>query len=295
MAGGHFSDTAGATRASDFLNFEAPTYNQFGTDANSAGKSQGFSQFSATGMGSNGQANSAMPPSVGAPGGFGRSKEDNYLLKGIEFVKSSAANIQRGFGDSTRSNSVIGTDSILFGSDAASTARSSFSTIMNVGRSAMGFSSGQEGSASWLNYTNYKICVVLLVTSVIFFAMAFMTLPFIIFAPHKFGLLFTCASITFLASLAFLKGVAALLEHMLSTKRIAFTGALGVSMVSTLVFTTFYPIYILAIVSSLVQTLMLVSVILSYIPGGAGALKLMYSSIWEFIKNRGSGSTPLPL
>ncbi|ORM42225.1 uncharacterized protein BXIN_0983 [Babesia sp. Xinjiang] len=233
-----------------------------------------------------------MPPSVTAPGGFGRPKvrvlsllancdnqEDNYLLKGIEFVKNSAANIQRGFGESTRSNSVlgmsyhlrcqsfIGADSVLFGGDAASTARSSFSAIMNVGRSAIGLSSRDESSQSWMTYTNYKIFVVLLLTSLIFFALAFMTLPFIIFAPHKFGLLFTCASLTFLSSLSFLKGLRALMDHLLDAKRMVFSIALSVSMVSTLVFTTFYPIYLLAIASSLVQTLTLASVILSYLPG----------------------------
>eukprot|EP00371_Babesia_bovis_P002649 XP_001611296.1 SFT-2 like family protein [Babesia bovis T2Bo] len=166
---------------------------------------------------------------------------------------------------------------------------------MNVGRSAIGLSTEQNQQNSWMTYTNYKACVVLFITSIVFFALAFMTLPFVIFAPHKFGLLFTCATISFLGSLALFKGLSALMEHMLDGKRVVFTAALGVSMASTLFFTTCYPIYILAIISSLVQTLTLASVIVSYIPGGAGALKLMYASIWEFVKNRGNASTTLPI
>ncbi|GBE59540.1 SFT2 [Babesia ovata] len=294
MSGRPFSSPAGAN---DFLNFEAPSYGQFSADSNGSGKMSGTGFGSSAGVKGGDQSPSGVPPSDSASSTFGRPKEDNYLLKGIEFVKSSASNIQKGFGDSTRSNSLFGGDSGLLGTDTASTARSSLSALMNVGRSVIGLSGGNEEPQTWLNYTNYKIFVLLFITSLLFFALSFMTLPFIVFAPHKFGLLFTCATISFMSSLAFLKGTGALMEHMLNSKRIVFTGALGTSLVATFVFTTIYPIYLLAFISSLVQTLTLASVILSYIPGGAGALKLMYSSVWEFVKSRtrGSGSTTLPL
>ncbi|KAK1444378.1 hypothetical protein BgAZ_102840 [Babesia gibsoni] len=225
------------------------------------------------------------------------TSEDNYLLKGIEFVKNSASNIQRGFGDSTRGSSFYGGVAASLSNDGIPSGRSSLSKIMNVGKSFIGMSSASSEAQSWMTYTNYKAFMALFATSVLFFVLSFMTLPFIFFAPHKFGLLFTCASVTFLSSMAFLKGLAALMEHMMHEKRIVYSGALCTSMGFTFIFTTCHPVYILAFISSIVQTLTLISVIVSYVPGGAGALKVMYSSMWEFVKRqtRGEGSGSLPI
>ncbi|GIX62130.1 uncharacterized protein BcabD6B2_15650 [Babesia caballi] len=295
MAGPPLPNSNGSTRASDFLNFEAPKYGQFGAHASGAGKSQGFNSSAATGFGSSDAAQSAMPTTLPGSSAFGGAKEDNYLLKGFDFIKKKASNIQGGFGDSTRSNSVVGGNAGLFGNDTASTARSSFSTIMSAGRSVLGLSGGNDENQSWMTYTNYTAFLVLLVTSMAFFVFSFMTLPFILFAPYKFGLLFTCASVSFLAALAFFKGLSALLEHMMNKKRIVFSGALAASMLSTLIFTTIYPLYLLAFISSIVQAVTLASVIVSYVPGGAGALKLMYSSLWEFVKSRTGGGSNMTI
>lgn len=297
MAGLPFTEGSGSTRASDFLNFEAPTYHQTGTNPKDGGRSHGFGTSSGSGFGGIGSAFGGMQQSVSASSVFGRTNEDNYLLKGIEFVKSSASNIQRGFGESTRGSSLYGGDSTSAGNDGTGTGRSSLSAIMNIGKSFIGISGSSSTQNSWMTYTNYKAFLALFATSVLFFVLSFMTLPFIFFAPHKFGLLFTCASVTFLLSMAFLKGTSALVEHMMNQKRIAYSGALGASMLSTFIFTILYPVYLLAFISSIVQTLTLLSVIVSYVPGGAGALKMMYSSLWEFVKNqtRGGNSSNLPL
>lgn len=129
---------------------------------------------------------------------------------------------------------------------------------------------------SWMTYTNYKAFLALFATSVLFFVLAFMTLPFIVFAPHKFGLLFTCASVTFLVSMAFLKGTAALIDHMMNPKCVVYSGALVASMLFTFIFTTCYPVYLLAFFSSLVQTVTLISVIISYVPGRLSFLVKCY-------------------
>ncbi|EKX73250.1 conserved hypothetical protein [Theileria equi strain WA] len=275
MPAASYSDPMSATKASDFLNFDVPSYN----------KDPYKSQFDTL----NGQKSPPLGQSNGSTGRFFGDKsststfasrsEDNFLLKGIEFVTNGASNIRRGVMDTESQNE---SQPGLF--------ISRMSSMISIGKAAFGLSSDWQTESSWRTYTNYKAFLVLFATSLIFFIMAFMTLPFIIFAPHKFGLLFTCASITFLISIALLKGAGSLIDHMLHSKRIVFTAAFLISLVSTLIFTTIYPLYLLAFVSSLTQFFSLMSVVLSYIPGGAGALKALYSSIWAYFRLSGRGS-----
>ncbi|XP_955375.1 integral membrane protein, putative [Theileria annulata] len=170
---------------------------------------------------------------------FSNKTEENFLLKGIDFGK-------------TESNSGF---------------KSRLSSAMNFGRNIFGLTNGWQAEPSWKTYTNYKAFLTLFACSVIFFVMSFMSLPFIIFAPYKFGLLFTLASLTFLSSMAFLRGAGSLIDHMLNPKRLVFTVSYLVSLLCTLVFTTFYPLYVFAFIFSLVQFFALSSVMISYIPG----------------------------
>lgn len=49
---------------------------------------------------------------------------------------------------------------------------------------------------------------------VIFLFLAFLTLPLLVFAPSKFALLFTLGSVCLMVSLAFLRGITALVTHL---------------------------------------------------------------------------------
>lgn len=279
MPAASYSDPMGTTKASDFLNFDVPSYN----------KDSYKSQFD----GVNGQKSPPLNQHSGGAGrlfgdksntsSFASKNEDNFLLKGIEFVTNGASNIKRGVID-TESQSGVQTGFF-----------SRMSSMMSIGKTVAGLSFDRQAEPSWRTYTNHRAFLVLFAMSLIFFIMSFMTLPFIVFAPHKFGLLFTCASITFLISMALLKGAGSLIDHMLHSKRIVFTVVFLVSLVFTLIFTTICPFYLLALASSLTQFFSLMSVVLSYIPGGAGALKALYSSIWAHFRLSGrGGASSLP-
>lgn len=86
MAGLPFTEATGSTRASDFLNFEAPTYGQHGSNSMDASRSQGFTSSLGSGLGSSGMfwrvscltmclgnGIGGTPASVTAPSAFGRT------------------------------------------------------------------------------------------------------------------------------------------------------------------------------------------------------------------------------
>ncbi|BAM40932.1 integral membrane protein [Theileria orientalis strain Shintoku] len=184
--------------------------------------------------------------------GFSNKSDQNFLLKGIDFSSTSSMN--------------------------------KFGLLSSMNR----FGSWGRTDSGWKGYTNYKVFLVTLACSIFFFVMAFLALPFIVFAPYKFGLMFTIASILFLVSMSFLRGFGSLLEHFMAPKRLVFTAFYFISLVATLVFTLVYPMYLMAFLSSGVELLALVTLMISYIPGGAGAIKAMYSSLWSYIKGKKS-------
>ncbi|KAK2195975.1 bifunctional Vesicle transport protein [Babesia duncani] len=269
-----FSDK-GSAKASDFLNFEMPSYQNYDHAASPGFKAPGGP------LNPNANSTSSSSTSAGIPSGFGNSStntefgnkgEENFLLKGIEFVANGASNLQ------SKTSSYFGwfIYTILYGNVGSlnsenvfqENSTSRFSALSGLGKSVFGLaSSNWRSDSSWKTYTNYKAFLVLFATSVLFGALSFMALPFIVFAPHKFGLLFTCASISFLASMALLRGAGTLMEHLLDPSRMGFTLAYFSSLFCTLLFTTVYPLYIMAFLSSVVQSISLMSVIVSYIPG----------------------------
>lgn len=101
------------------------------------------------------------------------------------------------------------------------------------------------------------------------------------FAPYKFGIFLTSGTLCLLIAVTFLKSFDGLLEHMMSSKRIPFTIALFSSLITTVIFTLIKPLYILGLLSSIIEVIVLFSFLGSFIPGGGNALKSMYSVAWN--------------
>ncbi|PHJ20323.1 sft2-like domain-containing [Cystoisospora suis] len=119
---------------------------------------------------------------------------------------------------------------------------------------------------------------------VIFLFLAFLTLPLLVFAPSKFALLFTLGSVCIMVSLAFLRGVTALVVHLSEPARLPFTISYGLSLFLTLYATLWAKSYVLTLVFSLVQLLALSSFLVSYIPGGKHMLKFIGGAVWQMVK-----------
>lgn len=214
------------------------------------------------------------------------------MLKGIEFVTGSQSATK------SNSNGYFNTsdDHNIF-NNTGNSLSGKFASMINASKSVLGLSQDLPGK-SWKTYTNYKIFLLLFGTSILFSVLSFMALPFIVFAPQKFGLLFTCASISFMVSMSFLRGFGTLVEHLLDSSRIGFSIAYVSSLMSTLTFTTIYQSYVMTFISSVIQLISLLSVVVSYIPGGSGALKMLYSSLWSYItsgSSSGGSNSLLPV
>lgn len=115
--------------------------------------------------------------------------------------------------------------------------------------------------------------------------LAFTFLPFVIISPHKFALLFTMGSALMLASFSSLRGHAAFLKNIASWDRLPFSASYGVSLVGTLYASLVMGSYILTMLFSVVQVVALMYFLVSYIPGGTGALTMVGSFIGSGFKS----------
>ncbi|KXS14268.1 SFT2-like protein [Gonapodya prolifera JEL478] len=131
---------------------------------------------------------------------------------------------------------------------------------------------------------------------VFFLFVAFLTLPMILLSPGKFAFSFSFGTILLLMSPAVLRGPRTHLQHMTSPDRLPFTAALMGSWAGVVYFTVASPSYVFALFFGLLQTLTLVWYVLSYFPGGSGAMLGMVRMClpWSWM-GRGGGTGWLPL
>ncbi|CRG94939.1 protein transport protein SFT2, putative [Plasmodium gallinaceum] len=223
-------------------------------------------------------------------------EEKGLIEKAIGLSKKGAENIQKGFKATLEKTNLTNTPSISSNSTAAETESifSNFPLFNNQNRNNE--SNTFFGFTALLSYKNFPLFCVLFGVSVLFMILSFLTLPMIVIAPRQFGFFFTLSSISFVSSLAFLKGFSSLYFHLLEKKRLPFTTAYILSLVSTLYFTVISPLYLLALITSIVQVLALISFIVSYIPGGSEAIKMLINALYSYIKKlfRKNNSSDLP-
>ncbi|SBT80201.1 protein transport protein SFT2, putative [Plasmodium malariae] len=226
-----------------------------------------------------------------------RNEEDKGLIhKAINLSKKGAENIQKGIIKTLEKTNLNNAPSIISNSTTADTG-SVFSNFPSFNsQTRENESNSLFAFTTLLSYKNFPIFCLLFGISILFMILSFFTLPMIVISPRQFGSLFTISSICFVASLSFLKGISSLYYHLIEKKRLPFTAAYILSLLSTLYFTIIKPLYLLALITSVVQVLALISFIVSYIPGGSGAIKMLINALVTYIKNlfRQNNSSDLP-
>ncbi|GAW82345.1 protein transport protein SFT2 [Plasmodium gonderi] len=228
--------------------------------------------------------------------GSANEEEKGLIQKAISLSKKGAENIQKGIKKTLEKTNLNNAPSIVSNSTTAETGSmfSNFPLFNNQNRENE--SNSFFAFTTVLSYKNFPLFCLLFGISIIFLILSFFTLPMIVITPRQFGFFFTLSSICFVSSLAFLKGFSSLYYHLMEKNRLPFTSAYILSLLSTLYFTIIKPLYLLALITSVVQVLALISFIVSYIPGGSGAIRMLLSAMFTYIKNlfRRNNSSDLP-
>ena len=174
---------------------------------------------------------------------------------------------------------------------------SSVKSMFSSSSSAAPTGQSDEESAGLMNWASSKISDVtqtkerltifslLAVSGVVCMILAFTFLPMIIISPHKFAMLFTIGSFLMLASFSCLRGHAAFFKHLASIERLPFSASYGLSLVGTLYCSMVMGSYILTMIFSGIQVIALAYFLVSYIPGGTGALTLVGGMMGSGIKS----------
>jgi len=136
-----------------------------------------------------------------------------------------------------------------------------------------------EGGLPFSSRQRWKPFVTLLALSLLMFVLAGAFLPLVLLRPQKFCLFFTLGSMLNMASFAVLRGPVEQLKHMFSLQRLPFTSTYVGSMVLTLYAALVIQSYVLVLLFSALQAAALSWYLLSYVPGGAPALKMVARSM----------------
>ncbi|KAL6562486.1 hypothetical protein OROGR_003493 [Orobanche gracilis] len=124
----------------------------------------------------------------------------------------------------------------------------------------------------------------LLASGVFFVFIAFtLFLPVIVLVPQKFALCFTAGCAFVVGSFFALRGPKNQFNHMSSKERLPFTlGFIG-SMVGTIYVSMVLHSYVLSVLFSVLQVMVLAYYAISYFPGGSAGLKFISSSLTSSI------------
>ncbi|GAB67844.1 SFT2-like protein [Plasmodium cynomolgi strain B] len=223
-------------------------------------------------------------------------EEKGLIQKAISLSKKGAENIQKGIKKTLEKTNLNNAPSLVSNSTTAETGSMFSNFPLFNSQSRENEPNSFFAFTTVLSYKNFPLFCLFFGISILFLILSFFTLPMIVITPRQFGFFFTLSSICFVTSLAFLKGFSSLYYHLMEKNRLPFTAAYILSLLSTLYFTVIKPLYLLALITSIVQVFALISFIVSYIPGGSGAIKMLLTTLFTYIKNlfRRGNSSDLP-
>jgi hypothetical protein len=127
--------------------------------------------------------------------------------------------------------------------------------------------------------------VILAVAGTICMLLAFTFLPMIIFSPHKFAVLFTIGSVLWLSGFSVMRGHKEFVSHLTSRERLPFSLSYGLSLVGTVYCSLIMGSYVLTLVFSAIQIIALSYFLVSYIPGGTGALTMLGGLVGSSVRS----------
>jgi len=136
--------------------------------------------------------------------------------------------------------------------------------------------------------TNYTTFFIIFAIGLLFLVMSFLFLPMVILLPQKFVFLFSIGSIILLSSFIFIYGTLNYLKMLFEGKRWIYSVIYLGSIMIGFYFSFFNPNYLYCLISAIIQVIMLIIFVLSFIPGGEtgisfiiSGLKLMLTNIWK--------------
>eukprot|EP01057_Protomagalhaensia_wolfi_P002823 Protomagalhaensia_wolfi_Nauph_80__2822@NODE_2931_length_939_cov_213_167778_g2301_i0_p1_GENE_NODE_2931_length_939_cov_213_167778_g2301_i0NODE_2931_length_939_cov_213_167778_g2301_i0_p1_ORF_typecomplete_len255_score21_62Got1/PF04178_12/8_5e26PDR_CDR/PF06422_12/0_083_NODE_2931_length_939_cov_213_167778_g2301_i0141905 len=151
-------------------------------------------------------------------------------------------------------------------------------------------------SLSYQQMINFAICIGL---GILFFFLAFLFLPMVVFAPQKFVLLFTMGSMCWITGLAMLQGPKTLFAALIRKEKIYFTLIYAGSVAATFYATLIAHSYLLTLLFCGVQMVSLVAFLISYFPGGPRMLGMVKDLVVDKVRGvlglSPSGGSILPL
>ncbi|KYN94660.1 protein transport protein SFT2, putative [Plasmodium reichenowi] len=198
-----------------------------------------------------------------------RNEEEKGLIqKAIDLSKKGAETLQKGLKETLGKNNMNDGASMVSNSTTAESGSmfSNFPLFNNNNQNRENETSSFFAFTTLVSYKNFPLFCILFGISVLFMILSFFTLPMIVITPRQFGFFFTVSSICFVSSLAFLKGFSNLYHHLMEKQRLPFTTAYILSLVSTLYFTLINPLYLLALITSVIQMLALISFLVEQEP-----------------------------
>ena len=138
--------------------------------------------------------------------------------------------------------------------------------------------------------TSYTTFFIFFGIGLLIIGISFLFLPMIFLFPQKFVCLFSIGSIILLFSFIFIYGTSKYIGMLFEGKRKFYTLIYFLSLGVGFYFALFNPYYLACLISSVVQIIMLIIFVLSFIPGGETGIsfiihgiKFFFTGIWKKI------------
>jgi len=161
-----------------------------------------------------------------------------------------------------------------------------FSTLKNIKVSFNNKISNSNKNCLYIE-KNFKIFFLLFLSGLFLLFISFMFLPVVLFKPQKFVTCFNLGTFLTIFSFVFYYGSKDFFEMLFNKERKNFTCAYLFSLFVDLYLMNKSTLFIFALFLNFVQMLIMVSFLLSFIPGGKSGVKLIISNVLNSIKNLG--------
>lgn len=123
----------------------------------------------------------------------------------------------------------------------------------------------------------YVACGIFWLGAAALFLMAFMFMPIALISPGKFVIPYCFGSLLIFVSLGFLQGFGSYFRHLFSRDRWIFSVSFLGTTLATLLVALFVRSYLLTIPLAIIQFIVMIAFIISYLPGGATGVSALTS------------------
>ena len=133
--------------------------------------------------------------------------------------------------------------------------------------------------------TSYKSFFVVLSIGLIFIFLSLIFLPLVAISPQRFLTLFSLGSMIIISSFIFIYGTSEYIKMLCNRERFIFTFVYVCSLLLGIYSAYVKNLYLLSLISVLIQVITLIIFTLSFIPGGKSGISFILTMISSPIKN----------